>query len=462
MDFSPSHLHRCYRDGSLTPSVVAEHILSRLADPDQASVWISTVDPGRLRRWARDLDNRPWLIDELPLYGLPFNVKDCLDVAGEITTAACPDYAYRASRSSPAVDSVLAAGALYVGKTNLDQFATGLVGLRSPYGAPLNPHNRDYIPGGSSSGTAVSVATGTSSFGLGTDTGGSGRVPASYCGVTGLKPAPGAVSRQGMVAACRSFDTVSVYAATPTDAYRVLDVIAVHDSNDPLAIPGYRVDRLRTPLRWRVAVPTPEQLTFFGNGETRRLFETAVLHMTDTADSVDHADYEPLRRIGDLMFRGPLAAERDVSVGAFLDDHPEAGVPVVRDAILGSRCHTAADAYRARQRVMETRHGLKAFWERHDALLLPTVGTTLTVREVAENPRDRNLDNGYYTNFANPLDLAAITLPFARTAAGVPYGMTLYGPAGSERNLVTLAEDFRREVAQESATPTADATITGD
>ncbi|WP_298243557.1 amidase family protein [uncultured Bradyrhizobium sp.] len=444
MDISPRHLRAAYRNGALKPSDVAAHVLSRLADADQSGVWISTAGPGEVMAAARALDARVGEIDGLPLYGLIFSVKDCIDVAGEHTTSACPEFAYVAKDTSPVVADALAAGAIYVGKTNMDQFATGLVGVRSPYGVARNPHNPDYIPGGSSSGAAVSVATGTSSFAFGTDTGGSGRVPASYCGVTGFKPAPGAFSQRGMVYACRSFDTISLYTRDPGDGYDIYRVLARRDPADrfsPPDFPGWteQASPSRSP---RIATPRRDQLKFFGNAETEALFGDALRRLRELELPIAPVDFSPFTSINDLMFFGPLLAERDVSVGAFLDAYPDAGVKIVRDLILGSRKFSAADAYRALYEIKGAQHSLRDFWDAHDALVVPTVGTILSIDEVARDPLTANFNNGYYTNYANPLGLAAIAVPNAITGAGVPYGVTFLAPAGRERLLADLACAF--------------------
>lgn len=450
VDLSPSSLRQRYRSGDLKPSDVVAHVLQRLGDDDQQATWISTVGPDEVLARARALDDRIDEIASLPLYGLVFGVKDCIDVAGQMTTSACPEFAYRADVTSPVVAKALEAGALYIGKTNLDQFCTGLVGVRSPYGVPRNPHNPDYIPGGSSSGAAVSVATGTASFGLGTDTGGSGRVPASYCGVTGLKPAPGCLSRRAVVAACRTIDTISIYAKWPEDAYRVLEVLAEFDPLDPFSDPHYRVDDWTPaePTSPRIAVPRESDLAFFGNSETAALFGRAQRLAGQVLGRVSAVSYELFREINQLMFAGPLVAERDVSLGQFFDAHPEAGVDAVRQLVLGSRSQSAADAYRAHYRIVEARLEMETFWTRHDLLLLPTVGTLYTVEQALANPFEPSFNNGYYTNFANPLGLSAISVPFAVTACGVPYGITLVAPAGAEAYLSRVAQQFTEAAAR--------------
>ena len=443
MNLSPSDLLACYRAGNYTVLEVAEFVLQRQQARDQEGVWVSTVPAEQLLARARALDARRHEIDQLPLFGLPFNVKDCIDVAGEHTTAACPEFAYKAKTSSPAVERILAAGALYVGKTNMDQFATGLVGTRSPYGIPRNPYNPDYISGGSSSGTAVSVATGSTSFGLGTDTGGSGRVPAAYCGVTGLKPAPGAVSRRSMVAACRSFDTISVYTPKPNEAYTVLEVMAGFDAEDPFSNPDYRLDRYgeagEAVGSLRVMTIGPEQREFFGNTDMAQLFESALEHVAAITGACGQFDYQPLKAVGDLMFFGPFAAERDVSVGDFLEANPHAGEAVVRKVILESRRYLAKDAYAALYQVHEARRLLDQLWRDVDVVMLPTVGTQYRIEEVLADPLTPNFNNGYYTNFANPLGLAGIAVPCGCSRVGLPFGITFYGPAGSEARLTRLA-----------------------
>lgn len=443
MDLAPAHLRPAYRQGRLKPSQVMTYVLSRLADADQSGVWISTISPDVAMAAARRMDARLSDIDNLPLYGLIFSVKDCIDVAGEATTAACPEFSYVAKVSSPVVADAITAGALYIGKTNMDQFATGLVGVRSPYGIARNPHNPAYIPGGSSSGAAVSVATGTSSFGFGTDTGGSGRVPASYCGVTGFKPAPGAFSQRGMVYACRSFDTISLYTAAPRDAYDIYRVLARHDPDDafsPVDFAGWH-EAESVPRLWRVGSPRADQLKFFGNTETPVLFGKGLQRLRGLGE-VSPVDFTPFTSINDLMFFGPFLSERDVSVGAFLDSNPQAGVKEVRDLVIASRKHSAADAYRALYRVKEVSYMLRSFWQNYDALVVPTVGTVLKIEDVKRDPLTPNFNNGYYTNYANPLGLAAIAVPNAVTSDCVPYGVTFLAPAGRERALTDLADAF--------------------
>jgi allophanate hydrolase len=444
MDLAPHRLRGAYRSRSLKPSDVVVHVLSRLKDHDQSGVWISTVRAENAMAAAQAMDTRIQDMERLPLYGLPFSVKDCIDVANQSTTSACPEFAYVAGASSPVVADALEAGAIYIGKTNMDQFATGLVGVRSPYGIARNPYNPAYIPGGSSSGAAVSVATGTSSFAFGTDTGGSGRVPASYCGVVGFKPAPGAFSQRGMVHACRSFDTISLYTREPQDAYDIYRALARRDPDDcfsPVHFDGWK-EHEPPPRPLQIAAPQHEQLKFFGNTETEALFADALARLRRLDLTVSAVDFSPFTSINHLMFFGPFLAERDVSIGAFLDAYPQVGVKIVRDLVIGSRRYSAAESYRALYQVKEVERSLREFWIAYDALIVPTVGTVLRIEDVERDPATTNFNNGYYTNYANPLGLAAIAVPNAITQAGVPYGVTFLAPAGRERLLTELGDRF--------------------
>ncbi len=437
-------LRRAYRRGETSPSAVMEAALTRLGDPDQSGAWISTVDPDRAMEAARALEARRDAIDALPLYGQIFSVKDNIDAAGVPTTAACPAFAYTPDRSATVVERALAAGALYLGKTNLDQFATGLVGVRTPYGVARNPRAPAYIPGGSSSGAAVSVATGLCGFAIGSDTGGSGRVPASCTGIVGLKPAPGALSRRGMLYACRSFDTATVFAAGPSDALRAFDALAAHDPEDPYsdaARPAWRKAQA-DPSTARIAVPRADQRDFFGDPDTPGLFDRALARAAACAERVEEVDFAPFLALNDLMFFGPFLAERDVSVGDFVRANPDACIPAVRDLILGSARFTAADAYRAAYAVADARAALRPFWERHDALMVPTVGRPTTLAEAEADPFGPSFRNGRYTNYANPLGLAAVAVPAGANRDGAPWGVTFLAPAGSEAWLCRLAVAF--------------------
>lgn len=413
-------LRRAYLSGEATPSSVLSGLASRFADTDQEAVWISTISPEALAARCAALEADPAAKD-LPLYCIPFSVKDNIDVASFATTAACPGFAYTPEVSATVVAKAEAAGAICIGKTNLDQFATGLVGVRSPYGIPTNPFNADYIPGGSSSGAGVSVSTGMVAFAIGTDTGGSGRVPASYNGIYGLKPAPGEWSRTGLVYACRSFDTATVFAAEMEDALLVHETVKGADPMDAFSA-TFVAAEVGTP---RVAMALPETIETFGDEDVALLYAKAYTLISATM-SVAEADLTPFQAINDLMFFGPYLAERDVSVGAFIDENSDACHPVVAPMIQASREFSAADAYRAFYRTAEARNATDAFWESNDVLITPTVGALVTRKMCEDDPLGPNFRNGIYTNFANPMGLSALAVPFGKTPQNVPWGLIIY------------------------------------
>ncbi len=413
-------LRRAYREGDTTPSKLLAELTARFADSDQEAVWISTISPERLAERCASLEADPRNKDLL-LYGIPFSVKDNIDVLGFDTTAGCPAFAYAADTSATVVTKAEAAGAICIGKTNLDQFATGLVGVRSPYGIPKNPFNPDYIPGGSSSGAGVSVSTGIVAFAFGTDTGGSGRVPASYNGIYGWKPAPGEWSRQGLVYACRSFDTATVFTADLDSAQTVDAIVRGHDPRDPFSR-HFVSQEVETP---RVAMPRPDSIETFGDSEVAALYREAYTRFARLT-KVSDADLTQFQSINDLMFFGPMLAERDVSVGAFIDSHQSDCHPVVGPMIQSSRKFTAADVYRGQYEVAEAKAKTAGFWGDHDVLAVPTVGALVTSAMCEADPLGPNFRNGSYTNFANPLGLFGLAIPIGKTSNGVPWGLTLY------------------------------------
>jgi allophanate hydrolase len=398
-------------------TAVAESVLAQLRRRGDDGVWISTVPAEDLLRRAAELD----AAGPLPLRGLPFAVKDNIDVAGLATTAACSSFAYVPKRSAPVVQRLLDAGALLVGKTNLDQFATGLTGMRSPYGAPESVFGGGLISGGSSSGSAVAVAAGTVAFALGTDTAGSGRVPAALNGIVGIKPTRGLLSTAGVVPACRSLDCVSVFAPDVAGAAAVMRVLRDGPSGGVVAAPRLGV---------------PKALEFFGDTGQEKAFVSRVATLATVA-----VDTEPLHEAGDLLYRGPWVAERYAAVG----DHLDAMLPVTRSIIEAGAAFSAVDLWRGLYRLAELKCEADRMWERIDVLIVPTVGTTYTQAEVAADPIGRNLNLGYYTQFANLLDMAAVTVPNGFTADGRPASLTLLGPAHSDETLALLAASLDDE-----------------
>ncbi|MDT7556925.1 MAG: allophanate hydrolase [Pseudonocardiales bacterium] len=439
-------LRASYRNGRLRPREVIELVLDRIARRPQDSVWISRFGDAELRASAGDLERRAGRYghEQLPLYGIPFAVKDNIDVAGLPTTAACPAFSYRPSAHAGSVRRLLDAGALVIGKTNLDQFATGLTGSRSPYGACESVFGGDLISGGSSSGSAVAVAAGLVAFALGTDTAGSGRVPAALNGIVGLKPTRGLVGTSGVVPACRSLDCVSVFSTDVADAADVLDVLAGPDPADPWSRSVPAVTN-PTPNRPRIALPEAGALDFDGDTAMAAAFNSAAERAAAVAKGVHRVPLAPLLEAGELLYGGPWVAERLAGLADFLAEHPDDVLPVTRAVIERGAEFDAVAVFRARHRLQQLRAWCQRLWADADVLLLPTVPTTFTRAEIAEQPVARNLVLGRYTQFANLLDLAAVAIPAGTTGDGRPVGITLLGPAFSEARLLSVASQLSHQ-----------------
>ncbi|GAA3827057.1 allophanate hydrolase [Sphaerisporangium flaviroseum] len=451
--FDLDTLARRYRAGSASPPGVAEEVLDRIAARGDDHVWI-TLRPaadllgdaaGLAGRWP-DPHSRP------ALYGVPFAVKDNIDVAGLPTTAACPGYAYVPDRSAPLVDRLLAAGALLVGKTNLDQFATGLSGTRSPYGACESPLVPGLISGGSSSGSAVAVAAGLVAFAIGTDTAGSGRVPAALTGTVGIKPSRGLVSTLGLVPACASLDCPSVFAWSVADGLAVLSVMAGPERSDPWS----RSLPVPSPVPPAVAslrIGVPRHREFFGDDAAAAAFEEAAGRLADLGHQMVPVDLEPFLAAGRLLYDGPWIAERLASIGGFADRNPGLVHPVTRKILANGTGLSAVDAFQGLYRLRALRAETRQAWASMDALAVPTVPTTFTIAELLESPIDRNAVLGHYTTFANLLDLAAVAVPGGMTATGRPHGVTLLGPAGSDGLLAGLGAALHARTGGHAAPP---------
>jgi allophanate hydrolase len=433
LDLGVHALLGAYRTSALTVRQVIEEVLGRITKADGDKVWISRAPDSELRAHADALDRRG--IKELPLFGIPFAVKDNIDVVGLPTTAACPGYAYRPTKSAAVVQQLVDAGAIVVGKTNLDQFATGLVGVRSPYGTPRNPFNPDYVPGGSSSGSAVAVSSGLVSFALGTDTAGSGRVPAGFNNIVGWKPTPGLVSVEGVVPACRSLDCVSVFALSSADAAAVGGCIA-------------RFGAARGPDR-DFSFGVPREPEFFGDAAYAGLYAQAIARLKDLGGTAVPFDYTPFKAAASLLYAGPWVAERTAAVGDFIERAgPDAGVwPVTRDIILDGRKYSAVDAFNGRYELARLRRQAEA--EIHDChfLALPTAGTIYTVVDLEREPVRCNANLGHYTNFVNFFEMSALALPAGFRRDGLPFGVTLVARQGFDGMLLEFGARWQRAMA---------------
>ncbi len=433
-----------YRSGKRTPSAVVRSLQSA-DEAAYACAWICRVGPDALGRRARQLETLlredPRAIDRLPLYGIPFAVKDNIDVAGLPTTAACPAFSYVPGRSATAVEKLEAAGAILVGKTNLDQFATGLVGTRSPYGAVPNAFRPEYISGGSSSGSAIAVARGQASFSLGTDTAGSGRVPAGYNNIVGLKPSRGLISARGVVPACQSLDCVSVFALTVPDAIAVLDAARGPDADDPWS---RMLNLSAAPLPERFTFALPEPLEFHGDEHARHAFKEAVDRLESLGGRPVGVDFSVYLETAALLYEGPWVAERLAAIRPFFESRPDQVHAVVRQIIEGASRYSAADLFSGLSKLEALKKRAAALWHRADVLVVPTAPTIYTIKEVLAEPFLCNRRLGHYTNFVNLMDLAACAVPGSMRPDGLPCGITLIAPAGADLMLADLAQRFHQ------------------
>ncbi|WP_241649132.1 allophanate hydrolase [Paenirhodobacter populi] len=431
------HSIRAAYAGGATPLDIVEEVIARrarLAARDPA-VFITPVPDAALRATARELTARG--PQGLPLYGIPFAVKDNIDVAGLPTTAACPAYAYDPAADATTVARLTAAGAIVIGKTNLDQFATGLNGTRSPYGAPRSVFDPDHVSGGSSSGSAVAVAAGVCAFALGTDTAGSGRVPAMFNNLVGIKPTPGLVPCTGVVPACRSIDVVTVLALTVPEGVEIRRIMEGHDPADPFSRHAAPV---ALPPRPRIGILQGAERNFYGNAEVEALYDAATARAEALGATLVPFDYAPFREAAALLYDGPWVAERLAAVEGFLATNAGDFDPVVRGIVEGARGRSAVEAFRGLYRLKELCQQVVApVWEAVDMLMLPTSPTTCTVAEMLADPVRRNSEFGLYTNFANLMGLAAIAVPGGFGASGLPAGVTLVGPGFSDDALAGFA-----------------------
>ena len=445
MKIDLSSLRGMYLSGQARPSEVIETIYERISAKSDQPIWIALVPRESALARARELENDS-AARELPLYGVPFAIKDNIDLAGLPTTAGCPAFAYLPERSATVVARLLGAGAIAIGKTNLDQFATGLVGTRSPHGACSSVFDKRYISGGSSSGSAVAVASQMVSFSLGTDTAGSGRVPAAFNNLIGLKPTRGLLSMSGVVPACRSLDCVSIFTTTCHDAHAVWQVARGFDAADVYSRKA-AAGQNAAPWaqgRFRFGVPQQSQLEFFGDSEAQTLYRRAIADLEQIGGEKAEIDFSSFRAAAELLYAGPWVAERLAAIRKFVENNADKMNPVVREIILGAKRYSAVDAFEAEYRLRELRRATESEWRHMDVLALPTTGTMYTHEEVAADPVRLNSNLGYYTNFVNLLDLAAVAAPAGFRSNGLPFGISLIGPAFSDEALLSLADRAHR------------------
>ncbi|MFB1487802.1 MULTISPECIES: allophanate hydrolase [unclassified Thiocapsa] len=456
LNLSIRHLRAAYREARLTPATLVEQIRTRIAEHAADNIWIHVLSDAELALYlARLSEADP---ETLPLYGIPFAIKDNIDLAGVPTTAALPEFAWTPERSATVVERLIAAGALPIGKTNLDQLATGLVGTRSPYGVVPNAFDPAYIAGGSSSGSAAAVAHGLVSFALGTDTAGSGRVPAALNNLVGIKPTRGLVSTRGVLPACRTLDCVSLFTLDLADAEVLMPIAARFDAEDPFARPS--PSSARPAHKWADApfrFGVPAELEWFGDTASASLFEATTRRLSALGGEADTIDFKPFVEAARLLYEGPWVAERYAAIEDWMRTRPETLHPVTRAIIEPAAEARAVDAFKAQYRLAEIKRRTDAFWPDLDCILTPTIATPYRIAEVVADPIRLNSNLGYYTNFMNLLDLAAVAVPAGMRPDGLPFGVTLFGPALSDAVLARLAERIHLDPSQ-NAWPTQGAT----
>ncbi|MBR9885422.1 MAG: allophanate hydrolase [Oceanospirillales bacterium] len=444
-----ARLRAAYAAGTLTPTQLMDDIRERSAQYTDRNIWIHQLTEAELQPYLEALEQKA--IDSHPLWGIPFAIKDNIDLAGIPTTAGCPEFAYTPSESAQVVQQLLDAGAIPVGKANLDQFATGLNGTRSPYGPGRNAFDPDYISGGSSAGSAVSVALGLASFSLGTDTAGSGRVPACFNNLVGLKPTRGLLSSTGLVPACRSLDCISIFALTADDANEVLACAEGFDERDgysranPFANQsrhyGFRDGTLK------VGIIPEAQLKFFGDKGYESAYKETLEKLRGLGLEFVEIDYEPFNEAALLLYEGPWVSERYIACQPLIDDNPGAIHPVVRAIIEPGGKPLATELFKAQYRLEALKQKCQAQMAGLDCLLTPTAGRLFTVDEMLSEPILYNSQLGYYTNFMNLLDMTSVAVPTAFTDESLPFGITLVGNYFSDRALLSIANRIQRGLA---------------
>jgi allophanate hydrolase len=432
-----------HRAGTTSPAQTVARSFARIRDHDDPAIFISLRDEEEAIAEAEGLSAKD--AAQLPLYGIPVAVKDNIDVAGLPTTAGCPAFSYLPSHDATCVARLRAAGAIMIGKTNLDQFATGLVGVRSPYGIPKNPIRADLIPGGSSSGSAVAVAAGLVPLALGTDTAGSGRVPAMLNNIVGLKPSLGLISTAGVVPACRTLDCVSLFSLDVDDAMTALAAMAGPDGADPYSRNRPLAAMSSFPSSLRLGAPRDGQLIFFGDKAAEKAYGDALERWTALGATLVGFDLEPFYETARLLYEGPWVAERYLVIRDLLASQPEAIHPVTRDIIVDGSRLSAADTFAALYRLETLRRIAARAFAGIDALVLPTAPTVYSTAQVLANPIELNSRLGTYTNFVNLLDLCGLALPAAIRSDGIPFGITLLAPAGNDAQLASIGRAFHAD-----------------
>lgn len=448
MDLRIDQLQAEYQNGSVTPRQVMNYITEKASQYTQYNMFIHLLSGNELEPYLATLEKSA--PNSLPLWGMPFVIKDNIDLANIPTTAACKEYSYTPEKSATVVKLLIEAGAIPVAKANMDQFATGLVGTRSPYGVCHNAFDFDMISGGSSSGSAVALALGLCSFSLGTDTAGSGRVPAAFNNLVGLKPSKGLLSTSGVVPAVRSQDVVSIFALNAQDAYQVFDIAAKIDSMDEFS----RTESTLTPPAWpiqpTIGVPNQASLEFYNDTVAKTHFQQTLKQLKSLGFEIIEIDFTPWLETAKLLYGGAWVAERYTAIESFFNKNETLLDPTVGNIIAGARNLSAADAYKGSYALQKAQAKTQDIWQKVDCIITPTTPTTFSLAQVAADPIGLNSILGTYTNFMNLLDYAAIAMPTGFRVDGLPNGITLFAPAGSDRALLNLVDKLHSQFIQTS------------
>lgn len=439
-EISVNGLLNHYRNGDFSVRELLTRQLEQISRYKSNPAWIAYLSVEQLETYIQRLEDSS--IDDLPLYGVPFAIKDNIDLEGLPTTAACPDFSYLPKKSAHAVQRLIDAGAVPLGKTNMDQFATGLVGTRSPFGVCHSVFSDQHISGGSSSGSAVAVAEGLVAFSLGTDTAGSGRVPAAFNNLIGLKPSRGLLSNSGMVRACRSLDCISIFAASAADAKLVFDQARGIDSTDEFSRDMHfaPVARKGEP---KVAVPMDEQLEFFGDSGAAKAHQQALEKLEAAGWQLIPTDFSVYFETARLLYQGPWVAERQAAFGDFVAEHPESALPLLQEILAPGDKFSARQVFEFQYQLQKLKAQADVILAEVDFALTPTAPTHYRIEDIAQDPISLNSNLGTYTNFMNLLDLSAIAVPAGFTEAGLPWGITLFAPAFHDYQLLGYADHIQ-------------------
>ncbi|QIR75797.1 allophanate hydrolase [Sulfurospirillum diekertiae] len=436
------HVKQNYAQNACTPRELVQQIKERIAHFSDNPIWLHVLSDTELEPYLTRLEQAS--MEALPLYGVPFAIKDNIDLAGIPTTAACPDFTYVPERSAFVVEKLIEAGAIPIGKTNLDQFATGLVGTRSPYGACQNSIDSAYISGGSSSGSAVSVALDMVVFSLGTDTAGSGRVPAAFNNLCGFKASKGVVSTSGVVPACRSLDCVSLFCKEASDVSAIFEIMASFDEEDVYAR-ALPPQKRAIPLNFTFGVPKASDLQFFGDTEAKVLFEKSIERLIGLGGVPKEIDFTPFLEAANLLYSGPWVSERYVATQTLLHTSPKSFLEVTRAIIAQGEAKKASEYFEAEYQLKAYRRAAEKILAEVDFCVTPTTGTIYTIEAIQADPITLNSNLGYYTNFMNLLDLAAYALPAGERSNHLPFGITIFADHFNDEALLEMGERYMKE-----------------